>query len=138
MGFIFLKEVLFCFVFLISFFIWLSWVFSAVCGLSLAAVSRATLRCSAFSLQGPPELQSTGSGVPGLQELWHVGSAALRLVESSRARDQTLVPCIGRQTFHRWTHQGSPWGGLENFKLHTDFSRRAHVSEKLKVLVACV
>ena len=109
------------------------WAFSS-CG----EQGYSALRCSAFSLQGPPALQSTGSGVPGLQELWHVGSAALRLVESSRARDQTLVPCIGRQTFHRWTHQGSPWGGLENFKLHTDFSRRAHVSEKLKVLVACV
>ena len=65
-----------------------------------------------------------------------MGSATRRLVESSRARDRTRVPCIGRQALHCWTHQGSPWGGLENFKLHTDFSRRAHISEKVKVLVA--
>ena len=37
-----------------------------------------------------------------LQWLWHVGWVALH-VESSWNRDQTLVSCIGRQTFYHWT-----------------------------------
>ena len=64
-GFIFFKEVFFVlFCFSISFFIWLSWVFSAVCGLSLAAVSRATLRCSAqpSHCRDPPRCRAQALG----------------------------------------------------------------------------
>ena len=32
-----------------------------------------------------------------LQELWHMGLAALQHVGSSQTRDRTCVPCIGRQ-----------------------------------------
>ena len=29
-------------------------------------------------------------------------------MKSSQTRDQTHVPCIGRQSLNHWTHQGSP------------------------------
>ena len=34
-----------------------------------------------------------------VQQLWHTGLAAQRLVGSSQTRDRTCVPCIGRQIF---------------------------------------
>ena len=37
------------------------------------------------------------------QELWHVVSVAPRHVGSSQTRDQTRVPCIGRQILNHWT-----------------------------------
>ena len=51
------KFVLFCFVF------WLCWVFVAMCGLSLVAVSGgySSLRCAGFSLSWLLLLRSTGS-----------------------------------------------------------------------------
>ena len=83
---------------------WLLYVFVAVRGLSLAAESRehellsglsavvwASL-CGSFSLR-----QSMGSRAHRLQWLWHMGLAALWHVESSQIRDQTCVPCVGRQ-----------------------------------------
>ena len=41
--------------------------------------------------------------VCGLQEQWRTGSAALWPVGSSRTRDRTRVPCMGRQILYRWT-----------------------------------
>ena len=36
--------------------------------------------------------------------MWRKGSAALSHVESSRTRDQTCVPCIGKQVLnHQWS-----------------------------------
>ena len=45
------------------FFFWLHWVFVAVCGFSLVAVSggHSSLRCAGFSLWWLLSLQSTGS-----------------------------------------------------------------------------
>ena len=37
-----------------------------------------------------------------------MGLAAPQHVESARTRDQTHVPCIGRQILNHWTQQGSP------------------------------
>ena len=96
----------------------LCWVFVAVCRLSLVAVSggRSSLRSVAFSLRWPlvaglglwvhrfQQLQHVGSVViaRGLwsakaQKLWLTGFVAPQHVESSWSRDQTHVPCIGRQ-----------------------------------------
>ena len=41
------------------------------------------------------------------QQLWCKGSVALSHVESSRARDQTCVPCIGKQILNHWTTRKS-------------------------------
>ena len=37
------------------------------------------------------------------QELWHKGLVAVWHVESSRARDLTCVPYIGRWVLNHWT-----------------------------------
>ena len=39
------------------------------------------------------------------QELWHMGLVAPQHVESSRTRDCTCVPCIGRSTIHSATRE---------------------------------
>ena len=60
------------------------------------------LRCRGFSLRWLLLLQSTGSR--GLdQQLWDTGLVGLQRVESSRIRDQTCVPCIGRWISIHWT-----------------------------------
>ena len=41
-------------------------------------------------------------------QLWHMGLVALWHVGSSQTRDQTHVPCIGRQILNQWTTRGSP------------------------------
>ena len=48
-------------------------------------------------------LQSTGSRVHRLQQLWHTGLAAPQHMESPWSRDQTHVPCIGRQILIHWS-----------------------------------
>ena len=77
---------------------WLRWVFTAAHRLSPVAASGATLYlwCAGFSLQWLPLLGSCGT--TGSVAPWHV--------ESSRTRDRTHVPCIGRQTIiHSTTRQ---------------------------------
>ena len=76
------------FIYLIYF--WPCWVFIAVCRL-LAAVA---------SLPVENRLQSTRSVVVGLVTLRHVGS--------SQTRDQTCVPCIGKQFLNLWTTSEAP------------------------------
>ena len=39
----------------------------------------------------------------GLQELWHPGLAAPWHMDSFLTRNQTHVPCIGRQILNHWT-----------------------------------
>ena len=87
-------------------FIWLRWVFVAVHGLSLVAVSRgySSLRGAGFSLRWLLLLWSTGSRHAGFsscgtwaQSLWRTGLVAPWHVGSSRTRARTRVPCIGRQ-----------------------------------------
>ena len=48
-------------------------------------------------------LWSTGSRVHRRRELPHTGLVALRRVGSSRTRDRTHVPCIGRRILNPWT-----------------------------------
>ena len=98
----------FFFFFLINLFIyfWLCWVFVAACGLS-PVVAGATLRCSwqashcgGFFCCRARALQCRLSrcGARGLVASQHVGS--------SRTRDRTRVPCIGRQILnHRTTRE---------------------------------
>ena len=109
--------VFYLFIYLFIYF-WLRWVFVAARGLSLVVVSGrySSLRCAGFSLRWRLLLRSTGSRCMGFsscstwaQQLWLVGSrtqakqswrtgfVALRHVGSSRTRDRTRVPCIGRQ-----------------------------------------
>ena len=47
------------------------------------------------------------------------GLAAPRLVGSSRTRDRTHVPCIGRGDSQLLEHQGSPWCLFRFFKICT-------------------
>ena len=44
-----------------------------------------------------------GSRVSGLQELWYMGLVASQYMGASWIRDQTRVPCIGRQILNHWT-----------------------------------
>ena len=102
---------------LLIYFFWLCWVFTAVHGLSLVAVSRgySSLRCAGFSLRWLLLLHSKGSRHVGFsscsmqaqqlwltgsraqaQQLWHTGLAAPRHVGSSRTRARTRIPCTGR------------------------------------------
>ena len=100
------------FFFLVSFYFWLHWALIAARGLSLIAVSGgySSLRCTGFSLRWLFFLRSTGSRRTGLQQLWLEGSRAQaqqfrrplglvapRHVVTSRNRDRTHVPCIGRR-----------------------------------------
>ena len=114
------------FFFFLSFFIWLGWVFVAARGLSLVAVSGATLRCGVrtchFSLRWLLLLQSTGSRHMGfstcgtqaqllwlvgsraqVQQSWRTGFVAPQHVGSSQTRAQTCVPCIGRRILNHCT-----------------------------------
>ena len=98
-------------------YIWLCWVFIAVHELSLVAASQgySSLRCAGFSFQWLLQLRSTDSRSASFsscgtraQQLWLTGSRAQAQqlqrtglvapwhVGSSRTRDQTCVPCIGR------------------------------------------
>ena len=72
-----------------------------------ASEGYSSLQCTGFSLQWLFVLRSTGFRRAGFsscgtqaQSLWHTkltGLVAPRHVRSSRTRDRTRVPCIGRQ-----------------------------------------
>ena len=81
----------------IYFISWLCWIFVALCGLSLVAVSwnYSALCCSGFSLWWLLLLRRTGSRA-WVQEMRRIGLVAPWHVESSRTRDRTHVPCTGR------------------------------------------
>ena len=78
-------------------YFWLCWVFVAARGLSLVAASGgySSLRCVRFSLRWLHLLRNTGSRAQA-QKLWHTDLVAPRHVGSSRTRDRTRVPCIGK------------------------------------------
>ena len=67
-----------------------------------------SLCCTGFSLQRLLLLWSTGSRHEGLVAPWHVGS--------SRTRDWTRVPCIGRRILKRCTTRE-----VQGFFLRSDF-----------------
>ena len=48
-------------------------------------------------------LQSTGSRRVGLSTSWCTGLFAPRYVEYFQTRDQTCVPCTGKQILNCWT-----------------------------------
>ena len=76
---------------------------------------------SGFSLWWLLFLQSTGSRVVvalGLIALGHVGS--------SRIRDQTCVPCIGRWILNHWTTREAPAGG--NSDARRNFHERSFLA----------
>ena len=89
--------------FLFIYYFWLCWVFVAVRGLSLVAVSRRysvamrgcwgarASHCSGFSCCGARAL------VTRAQYLWRTGLVALRRVGSFLTRARTRVPCVGRR-----------------------------------------
>ena len=103
-------------------YFWLHWVFVAARGLSLVAVSGgySSLGCTVL-LWRLLLLQSTGSRHAGFsscdawaqwlwlmgsraqaQKLWRTGLVAPRHVGSSRIRDRTRVPCIGRRVLDHY------------------------------------
>ena len=53
-------------------------------------------------------LWSSGSRVVRLLQWWHMGSVALQHVGSSQTRNQTHVPCTGRQILNHWTTRKVP------------------------------
>ena len=86
----------------------LCWVFVAAHRLSLVVTvgghSRVAERAS---LCGGLLLQSSGPGYAGsraqAQQLWCTSLAAPQHADSSRTRDRTCVPCIGRWILYHWT-----------------------------------
>ena len=70
----------------------------ALCELSLAAANGGFLLCRLLLLQRLQGTRAQQLGRAGSQ-LWSTGLAALCHVEPSWTRDQTLVPCTGRQVF---------------------------------------
>ena len=68
----------------------------AMCRLSLVTVHGHLIEVASL-------VAAHSSRARGLQQLWHMGLVALWHVESSWTRDQTCVPCIGRQIFNHWT-----------------------------------
>ena len=114
-----------CFLFT-SLFIWGCAGSSLPWGLFSSCEQGMLSRCgpqACFSLRWLLLLWSSGSRACGLQDvwlkdsvdcgsqvlehrvdnLWHVGLAALRHVGSSWTREQSYVPCIGRQILNHWT-----------------------------------
>ena len=87
------------FLFCLFIYFWRHWVFIALRGLSLVAVSRGSSlvasHCGGFSC-------CRARGLGWAQWLWHTSVVALSDLSfsmwdlSSRTRDQTHVPCMGR------------------------------------------
>ena len=86
-------------------YFWLRWVFIGARGLSLVAASRgySLLWCAGFSLRWLLLLQSMGSRLSGLHQLWCTDLVAPRHVGSSWTRARTCVPCIGRRILNHCT-----------------------------------
>ena len=79
------------FLFLKFTYFWLHWVFVAAHGLSLVTVNRAYFLFSVC-----------GFLIVAASPVQCMGSVAPQQVESSRTRDQTDVPCIGRGILNHW------------------------------------
>ena len=73
-------------------------IYLSLTALGLCCCARSFSSCDAWgsSLWWLLISQSTGSRVCGRQDLWCTGLVALQHVESTRTREQTCVPYIGR------------------------------------------
>ena len=91
-------------------FFWLCWLFVATHKLSVVAASGdCSLGCGAgFSLQGLLLLQSTGSTVGGLSSCGTGPWLLHSMWNPPCTRDQTRVPCVGRQILNHWTTREAP------------------------------
>ena len=92
-------------------YFWLCWVFVAARGLSLVSESRG------YSLAVVCGLLTAVSSLVAGQASGVCNSAVVakgladpRFVRSSQTRDQTGVPCIGRQIPNYWTTREAPGG----------------------------
>ena len=92
-------------------------VFMASHELSLVAASGGYSSCTGFSLQWLI-LWIPGSRAFGLQQLGCMGLVTSRLVESSRTRDQTCVPCIGRWILNHLTTRKVLFYTFSMVKIH--------------------
>ena len=79
--------------------------FDAVLGLLIAVASPVTEH--GLQAHGPQQSRHVGPAVAALG-LQSTGSAAPRHVGSSRTRDKTRVPCIGRQTPNHCATRDAP------------------------------
>ena len=102
-SFVFFLHTLLSFYFIYLFLALLRFVAALELSLVVASGDFSSLRCMGFSLQWLLLLQSMGSRCTSfssrstrVQYLWHMGFVPLQHVGSSRIRDQTCVPCIGR------------------------------------------
>ena len=77
-------------------YLWLGWVFIAVCRLSPVVTSR--LLIAVASLIAEHGLEGTQASVVAAQRL-----SSPVLVGSSQARNQTHMLCIGRWILNHWT-----------------------------------
>ena len=86
-------------VFFFFLYFWLLWVFVAMRGFSLVAAIRgySSLCCTGFPLRCLLLLQSAGSRCVGSVVVAHELSCSPWHMGSSRTRDRTHVPCIGRR-----------------------------------------
>ena len=77
---------------------------SVVAARGLSSCRMQALECTGFSSCGvwAQQLQCTGSGAQA-QQLWRAGLVAPWHVGSSRTRDRTRVPCIGRRILNHCT-----------------------------------
>ena len=80
---------LFFFLKKLSIYFWLYWVFFAMHGFSLVAVSRGYFLAA-------------DSRLPGLRELWPTGLAALQHVGSSQTRTEHMFPEL-QSGLNHWT-----------------------------------
>ena len=96
-------------------FIYLFLLF-AVLGLSCCALAFSSLASRGYSLVAVHGLLNAGASLVaehrlqacGLQQPWLMGLVALQHVRSSWIRDQTCVPCTGRQILNHWTTREVP------------------------------
>ena len=153
LGYLILTLTLFFF-FQFYFYFWLCWVFVAVCGLSLVAVSggHSSLGCAGFSLRWLLLLWSMGSGHAGFSSCGtRLSSCGLRAperrlsscgarglvapwhVRSSRTRDRTRIPCTGRWILKHCVTREVPWHQLlKAWKSNTLSNFKQKLTQALK------
>ena len=108
------------------------------CSVFVAVHGFLQLQDTGFSLWWLLLLQSTGSGVQSLQQLWCVGFIALWQVESSQTRDQTRVACIGWLILNHWANRevrGRTFPSTSPNKIRVCLSVSLQVSSGFGILI---